>query len=70
MGELIGIIGIAYFIFGYLIPSIETNKKLDYYDHTKTDNSKLTSDMLNGVSVYERRIRCVNGHYDKDKTSQ
>ena len=44
-----------------------TNHKLDNYDMSKVDNTKLTQDMINGVSVAERRRRCVNGYYDKDK---
>ncbi len=29
------------------------------------DDAKLTHDIINGVSVAERRRRCVNGYYNK-----
>ena len=40
--------------------SIET--KLDNYDMSKVDTVKLSSDAAKGVSVAERRRRCVNGY--------
>lgn len=62
MGTLIFIIIIAV-IWGINKASVET--RLDNYDISKIDNTKLTKDMINGVSVAERRRRCVNGYYDK-----
>ena len=50
---------------GFAIPNMITNYKLDNYDMSKVDNAKLTRDMQNGISVAERRRRCVNGYYDK-----
>lgn len=51
----------------FVIPKISTNYRLDNYDVSKIDNTKLSRDAANGVSVAERRRRCVNGYYDKDK---
>ena len=62
MGTLILIIIIAV-IWGINKASVES--RLDNYDISKIDNTKLTKDMINGVSVAERRRRCVNGYYDK-----
>ena len=62
MGTLILIIIIAV-IWGINKASVEV--RLDNYDISKIDNTKLTNDMINGVSVAERRRRCVNGYYDK-----
>ena len=62
MGTLIFIIIIAV-IWGINKASVES--RLDNYDISKIDNTKLTKDMINGVSVAERRRRCVNGYYDK-----
>ena len=62
MAELF-LIGIL--IVGYCIYKAKENEKLDNYDISKIDNTKLTRDMYNGVSVAERRRRCVNGCYDK-----
>lgn len=64
MGTLIGI-GVIIAIFA--IPNIITHHKLENYDVSKIDNTKLSWDAANGVSVSERRRRCVNGYYDKDK---
>lgn len=61
--ELIGIILVIVFVF--IVPDMVTNKKLDNYPVSKIDNTKLTQDMVNGVSEAERRRRCVNGYYDK-----
>lgn len=49
----------------WAISKISTEVKLDNYDMSKVDTAKLTKDMANGVSVAERRRRCVNGYYDK-----
>lgn len=46
---------------------IITNIELDHYDVSKIDSTKLSKDAANGVSVSERRRRCVNGYYDKDE---
>ena len=62
MGTIILIIIIAV-IWGINKARIEA--RLDNYDISKIDNTKLTKDMINGVSVAERRRRCVNGYYDK-----
>lgn len=59
------LIGLAVIIAIFAIPNMITNHKLDNYDMSKVDNAKLTKDMQNGVSVSERRRRCVNGYYDK-----
>lgn len=64
MAELITI---GIFIAIWAICKIRTETKLDNYDMSKVDTTKLTNDMINGVSVAERRRRCVNGYYDKDK---
>lgn len=62
METLIGLI-----IFGaiLIIPNMITNHKLDNYPVSKIDSTKLSRDAANGVSVAERRRRCVNGYYDK-----
>ena len=62
MGTIIFIIIIAV-IWCINIASVDA--RLDNYDISKIDNTKLTKDMINGVSVAERRRRCVNGYYDK-----
>ena len=62
MGTLILIIIIAVI---WCINKASIEARLDNYDISKIDNTKLTKDMINGVSVAERRRRCVNGYYDK-----
>lgn len=59
------LIGIIIIVAIYAISKANTERKLDNYDISKIDNAKLTRDMCNGVSVAERRRRCVNGYYDK-----
>ena len=59
------LIGLAVIIAIFAIPNMITNHKLDNYDISKIDNAKLSRDAVNGVSVAERRRRCVNGYYDK-----
>ena len=59
------LIGLAVIIAIFAIPNMITNHKLDNYDISKIDNAKLSRDAANGVSVAERRRRCVNGYYDK-----
>ena len=59
------IIGIIILVIICAISKANTERKLDNYDISKIDNTKLTRDMCNGVSVAERRRRCVNGYYDK-----
>ena len=59
------LIGLAVIIAIFAIPNMCTNYKLDNYDMSKVDNAKLTKDMQSGISVAERRRRCVNGYYDK-----
>jgi len=61
--EILLLIGL--FVVIYFIGQANVNAKLDNYDISKIDNTKLTRDMCNGVSVAERRRRCVNGYYDK-----
>ena len=53
---IMGIIGIIKWRFEY---------KLDNYDMSKVDSIKLSNDVTKGISVAERRRRCVNGYYDK-----
>ncbi len=62
MAELILILVFAVI---YFISKANLEHKLDHYDISKIDNTKLTHDMINGVSVQERRRRAVNGYYDK-----
>ncbi len=64
MAELITI---GIFVGIYLISKLRTEIKLDNYPVSKIDNAKLGADVAAGVSVSERRRRCVNGYYDKDK---
>ena len=59
------LIGLGIIIAIWTIRKISTEVKLDNYDMSKVDIAKLTKDMANGVSVAERRRRCVNGYYDK-----
>ena len=61
------LIGLIVIIAVFAVPNMITNHKLDNYDISKIDNAKLGRDVVNGVSVAERRRRCVNGYYDKDK---
>ena len=56
---------IVIFVVIYFISNASTNAKLENYDMSKVDTMKLTRDAHNGVSVAERRRRCVNGYYDK-----
>ena len=62
MAEIITLLVLLAIIY---IPQMITNAKLENYDMSKVDNVKLTKDMQNGVSVDDRRRRCVNGYYDK-----
>lgn len=64
MAELITIV---IFIAIWAICKISTETKLDNYPVSKIDNTKLSRDVAAGVSVSERRRRCVKGYYDKDK---
>lgn len=59
------IIGIIVFLIIYGIIEGCINSALDNYDMSKVDTVKLSSDAAKGVSVKERRIRCINGYYDK-----
>lgn len=58
---------ICLLVFGgmYAYGKYKLETKLDHYDMSKVDTTKLNLDMVNGVSVSERRRRCVNGYYDK-----
>ena len=60
-----GLIALGIVFFIWAASKISTEIKLDNYDMSKVDTIKLTSDMAKGVSVAERRRRCVNGYYDK-----
>ena len=62
MAELF-LIGIL--VVGFWIYKTVQNEKLENYDMSKVDTIKLSSDAAKGVSVAERRRRCVNGYYDK-----
>ena len=42
-----------------------TNQKMDKIDPTNVDNTKLTRDICNGVSLSERQRRYGNGYYNK-----
>ena len=59
------LIGLGIIIAIFAISKISTEVKLDNYDMSKVDAVKLSSDAAKGVSVAERRRRCVNGYYDK-----
>ena len=59
------LIGLVFFGAVIALSKMNVNRKLDNYDMSKVDNSKLSWDAANGVSVSERRRRCVNGYYDK-----
>ena len=58
-------VGVILLICVLVLPNYVTNKKLDNYDMSKVDTGKLCGDAAKGVSVAERRRRCVNGYYDK-----
>ena len=60
-----GLIALGIIFFIWAASKINTEIKLDNYDMSKVDTTKLCSDMAKGVSVAERRRRCVNGYYDK-----
>lgn len=63
MGTLIGII-ILICIFA--VPNWITNSKLDTYDMSKVDTSKMVSDKVrNNLSDMQVRRNVVNGKYDK-----
>lgn len=59
------LLGVAIIITIWAVNKISVEVKLDNYDMSKVDTAKLTKDMAAGVSVSERRRRCVNGYYDK-----
>nr|MBP3598981.1 hypothetical protein [Eubacterium sp.] len=59
------LLGLGVIIAIWAISKINTEVKLDNYDMSKVDSVKLSSDAAKGVSVAERRRRCVNGYYDK-----
>lgn len=69
LGLVVGTIGLIVAV-SCLSMNINTNRKLDRYDMTKVDPHKIALDEIHGVSLQERRRRCVNGYYDKDKTSE
>lgn len=64
---MVELIVIGIFVAIWAINKISVETRLDNYDVSKIDNTKLSKDAANGVSVAERRRRCVNGYYDKDK---
>lgn len=59
------IVGIIVYLVIYGLIQAFINASLDNYDMSKVDTVKLSSDAAKGVSVTERRIRCINGYYDK-----
>ena len=68
MGYLIQLVlMIVILIIIFYGKDIIANIELDHYDMSKVDHAKINMDMINGVSVSERRRRCVNGYYDKDE---
>ena len=58
---------ICLIVFGgmYVYGKYKMETKVDNYDISKVDMTKLNIDMANGVSSSERRRRLVNGNYDK-----
>ena len=48
-----------------VVRKISTERKVDNYDMSKVDMTKLNLDMVNGVSAAERRRRLIRGYYDK-----
>lgn len=60
------IIGIILFILIVKVPDWVTNQKLDNYDMSKVDTSKMVSDKVrNNLSDMQVRRNTVNGKYDK-----
>lgn len=60
------IIGILILIGIFVIPNWITNQKLDTYDMSKVDTSKMISDKVkNNLSDMQVRRNTVNGKYDK-----
>lgn len=59
------IITIVIFAIIYGGIQLYINTALDNYDMSKVDTVKLSSDAAKGVSVGERRVRCIKGYYDK-----
>lgn len=59
------IVGIIVYLIIYGLIQAFINASLDNYDMSNVDTVKLSSDVAKGVSVAERRIRCINGYYDK-----
>ena len=66
MGALIFAVVAIGFIYSF-INKINVERRLDNYPVDRIDNRKLYKDIADGVSVAERRRRCVNGYYDYDK---
>lgn len=58
---------ICLIIFGgiYAYGKYKMETKVNHYNMDKVDMTKLNIDMVNGVSVSERKRRLVNGNYDK-----
>ena len=62
MIELLFIIGVIAFVAW---DHYKTEQMLDIYDMSKIDTLKLTQDMNRGVSLSERKRRCISGYYNK-----
>lgn len=62
-----GMVVIGLLLLMAWINKVDVDERLDNYPVSKIDNTKLNRDAMNGVSVAERRRRCVNGYYDKDE---
>lgn len=62
MGELIFIIVI---FVAYKLYKFWLDIRVDCYDVSNLDATKMTQDAINGVPLMERKRRMVNGYYDK-----
>ena len=61
-------IGILLVVMYFVVPNWVTNKKLDNYDMSKVDTSKMLGDKVkNNLSDMQVRRNVVNGKYDKRK---
>ena len=64
MGTLIGLALIILIFF--VIPNMDLNKKVDNYDISRVDTSKMVSDkVMNNLSAKQVQRNMVNGKYDK-----
>jgi len=65
--EVLGVISLVLLLVIWLSDVLSVKRRLDNYPENRSDNRKLYNDVANGVSVAERRRRCVNGYYDYHK---